>query len=85
MFNMNDFAGILRARTAGDLGTLLGNARLRLHAITVIFQGKINQLHHSYICTHSIFLVGIRMRLSHNCRRVLLFLIARCHISFFRY
>jgi len=47
--------GILRARTAGDLGTLLGSAHLRLHAITVIFQGKIIQLQYSYSCTHSIF------------------------------
>jgi hypothetical protein len=37
------FAGISYARTAGDLGTLLRSAHLRLRAITVTFQGKINQ------------------------------------------
>jgi len=40
---MNYFAGILRATTAGDLGTLLGNAHLQLHAITVIFQATSQQ------------------------------------------
>jgi len=44
-FKMNDFAGILYARTAGDLGTSLRSAHLRLRAITVTFQGKINQQH----------------------------------------
>lgn len=41
MFNLNDFPGILFARTAGDLAILPGIAHLLLHAIIVIFQGKV--------------------------------------------
>ena len=44
-FNLNDYPGILYARTAGDLATLLGIVHLLLPAITVICQGKVNLQH----------------------------------------
>lgn len=37
---MNNFPGILYARIAGGLVTLLGIANLLLHATDAIFQGK---------------------------------------------
>lgn len=52
MFNLSDFPGILFARTAGDLATLLGIAHLLLPAIIVIFQGKVNFQHSLTVLVH---------------------------------
>jgi hypothetical protein len=56
VFNLNDFSGILYARTAGDLATLLGIVHLLRPAITVIFQGKCLLRHSLNVPVHLAFL-----------------------------